>query len=281
MIEHRVGTVRGRALALVLDPADRETLANAALGTALVVCRRVDELVRRGAEPEVSVVVAEPYDVDGIGVGDTLNTIADTAAAPEIVLLFRLTDHASLQVMAVSESGADVRFALRGRSDITDTIAAARRDAFGQRPQRALVRRTLPFIAHPLRSSFIGWALLAGDRVLVSEVARLAGVSIRTLEHRLSAVGYPPARTVAAWYRVLYVAWLLDVEGWSLKQLVGAGDDGLRARRALGNLVKRHTGRTVASLGSPGSFTVLLRQFLDQLGVAGSETTAFAARSTA
>jgi hypothetical protein len=275
----RVATVpdsagRVRTVALIVDPDDRPASGTPALGHEPAFCDRVDTLLSLASLPDVRVVIAEPYDVNGVGVSGALAEIAAAPAAPETILLFDLTERAVEQVQELLDSGAVLRLAMRDRRGSAQAIESARRDPLGQRAQRALLRRTLPFVAPPLRTFFTACALLAGGRIQVSHVAGVARLSPRTLEARLAKAGYPRARTIAAWYRVLHVAWRLDIERVALKQLVGAGDEGLRARRALGNLVERHTALTLASLGTSGSFAALLHRFLTRLGVSLHKTTA-------
>jgi hypothetical protein len=231
-----------------------------------VFCDRVESLLSLVSASGVSVVIAEPHDVNGVGVSAALAEIATAAVSPEIILLFDLTERAVQQVLELLESDVPALLVMRAEGGWRQ-FESARRDLTGQRARRALLRRTLPFIAAPLQPFFAGCGLLAGSRERVTHLARLSGLAPRTLEARLAKAGYPRARTIVAWYRVLHVAWHLDVEGLAVKQLVGAGDEGLHARRALGNLVRRHTGLTLTSLGAPGAFAALLYRFLAQLGV--------------
>jgi hypothetical protein len=233
----------------------------------VVFCDRVESLRSFVSAPDISVVVAEPHDVNGVGVSAALAEMATDAVAREIILLFDLTQRAVQLLLELLESDVPARLALR-TEDGWGPIESARRDLTRQRAHRTLVRRTVPFVVTPLRPFFAACALLAGTRERVSHLARLAGLAPRTLEARLAKAGYPRARSIASWYRVLHVAWHLDVEGLAIKQLVGVGEEGLHARRALGNLVRRHTGLTLASLGTPGAFPALLYRFLAQLGVA-------------
>jgi hypothetical protein len=275
----RVATVpesagRVRTVALIIAADGRAALGTPVLGLNPVFCDRVDALLTLASSPDAGVVIAEPYDVNGVGVSAALAEIAAAPAAPETILVFDLTDRAVEQIREILDSGVVLRLAVRNQHGWARAVESARRDPLGQRPQRALFRRTVPFVDSPVRTFFAACALLADGPVRVHDAARMARLSPRTLEARLAKAGYPRAQTIAAWYRILYVAWCLDTEGLALKQLVGAGDEGLRARRALGNLVKRHTTLTLASLGAPGSFAALLHRFLTRLGVSLSKTTA-------
>jgi len=253
-----------RSVALIVDPRHRIPLGSL-LEPGLAFCDRVESLLALASSSAVRVVITEPYDANGVGVSAALAEIAGAPGAPEIILLLDPTQRAIQQVEELLELGVALRLALRDDRG-AHAIDSARRDVTGQRAQQALIRRTLPFIAPPLRPFFAACGLLAGDRIRVSHVARVTGLATRTLEARLAKAGYPRARTIAAWYRVLFIAWRLDIEGHTVKQLVGSGDSGLHARRALGNLVRRHTGQTLSSLGAPGAFAALLHRFLTQLG---------------
>lgn len=255
-----------QTVALIVDPRHRSSLNASPLGPGLVFCDRVESLVALALLPGDRTVIAEPYDANGIGVSAALTEIATAPVAPDIVLLFDLNERAVQQVEQLLDADLRVQLALRDHHGSAHAIDSARRDPGGQRAQQAMIRRTLPFIAPPLRPFVTACALLSDRPIRVSNVARLTGLAPRTLDARLAKAGYPSARTIAAWFRVLHVAWRLDVEGLTVK-LVGSGDPGLHARRALGNLVRRHAGLTLASLGAQGAFAALLHRFLTQLGV--------------
>jgi len=92
-------------------------------------------------------------------------------------------------------------------------------------------------------------------------------MAIRTLEERLHRVGYPPARAIIAWHRILHAAWRLDVRGLSVKQAIGDGARMLGSRRALANLVTRYAGLSLTQLRQPGCFAALLYRFAALLGL--------------
>lgn len=256
-----------RSVALVVDPDRRNELSSAALEPRLEFCDRVERLLSLVSSADVHAIVAEPYDVNGVGVSTALMEIAVTSRAAEIILLFDLDERAVEQVQEVLESGVVVRLAIRDDRGAARAIESARRDPMGQRAQQTLIRRTLPFVAVPLRPFFAACGLLSADGVRVGQLARVAGLAPRTLEARLAKGGYPRAQTIVAWYRLLHVAWRLDVGGLTIKQLLGSGDEGMHARRALGNLARRHVGLTLTALGAQGAFAALLHRFLTQLGV--------------
>ena len=187
-----------------------------------------------------------------------------------------LVDFPSLPVFAAIEAGRGRRDDLRtmgkwglvevisiGHDDTAAALLHRFRKATG-RPLKMLLDGVLPRDT-PSRARAIIDA--AAETVTVagqgSDLARLLGLSRRTLLRWTEDAGLPPPRTLLAWMRILLAAELLDDPGRSVLAVAQAcgysSDSGLR------RVMQRFVGASPTQLRDRGAFARASKTFLEQL----------------
>lgn len=275
----RPGTVRRAPapesiVAQVTDPETRGVLSSVVRQsmpqTSLAVCDRVDKLLGSVREKRPGTVIAQPRDATGAGIAAAAAALARLDQPPRLVMLFGFTLAEIDEICAVLATGLAVLMVPRWAQDAGDLGEALRTalvDPPDQGAERVMLGRIVPHVEPSLRPFFAACVLRASHELTVSDAALRAGFAVRTIEERLSRAGYPLARAIVAWHRVLHAAWRLDVRGLSIKQVTGNGVRRLGSRRGLANLVKRYAGLPLTQLRQPGCFAALLYRFSALLGL--------------
>jgi hypothetical protein len=238
--------------------------------TRLVVCESVDRLVLLVNDVQPWAVVAQPRDLRGVGVVSAAPALLGLSHLAVMVVVFTPTLGEIDEVCAVLEKGLVGVLVPRWSRDATDlgeSLRAALLDPPDQGAERVMLERVAAHVVPALRPFFAACALIPPRELTVSCAVRRAGSAVRTLEERLSRAGYPSARAIVAWHRILHAAWRLDVRGLSIKSAIGSGAENLGSRRALANVVKRYTGLTLGELRQPGRLVALLSLFTTLLGL--------------
>ena len=255
-------------VAQLTDPETRRVLSSivheSLPETRLAFCDSVHWLMTLVMEQQPQAVVVQPRDATGMGVAGVASALAHLDDPPTVIMALSLTLAEVGEVCAALDSGLCVVMVPRwaGRSsEFGMKIRTALLAPPDQGAERAMLMRITSQVAPSLRLFFAACALTPPHEHTVSRAVSNAGAAVRTIEQRLSRLGYPSAQTIVGWHRVLHAAWRLDVRGLSIKQAIGSGDTSLGSPRALANLVRRYAGLTLTELRQPGRFAALLRRF--------------------
>lgn len=226
---------------------------------ALHFVETMDELERAALELSPDVVLADLRDRAGAGVLPSLAMLRGRRPALPLVVCPAPAPAALQDLHDVVSSGLDIGVLLRGFEHIGLGLRAALASRHAPSAGETLVEQVVPRVSSSLRSFFTLASVKASPRLRVLTAATWCGLAPRSLERHLQAERLPNARTVIGSCVGLHVAWWLDVQGWSVKQVIaemGFGDPAALARP-----LKRHFGCTPRTLRAAGGFNALLRHF--------------------
>jgi len=246
--------------AMIADPADRRLTAEQVGQLAVVrFCETVEGLVEMVAGGGVDAVVADLHDASGTSILPTFRILH--RQAPHLpLILFCLPTPEALRDLPLS--GAVVRgLSLVFRNYEHLGLALAQVLGPPRLPSAAetLGRHVVPLVPGPFQPFVLVCACKASPNLRVSTAARWSGTSRRTLERSLRLARLPSAGAILGSCTALHVAWWLDVQGWSTKQVVA--EMGFSHASALIRVLQRHFGCSVKSLRDEGGFAELLYRF--------------------
>jgi AraC-like DNA-binding protein len=145
--------------------------------------------------------------------------------------------------------------------DAPARVAAALAAHLNQGAMETLVQALASAVPPPLHRWLGPFLLSARGAATVSELARAALCSPRTLRRTLRRAGLPTPEELLAWRRLLHAARLLD-DGRSADGV--ARTLGFSSGSALRKSLRRHTGLRPRELCRQGGFTALAALFLDR-----------------
>jgi AraC-like DNA-binding protein len=122
-----------------------------------------------------------------------------------------------------------------------------------------LVRHLVPVVPVPFRPFFVVSALKASPAFSLGAAAACSGMSRRTLERSLRRARLPAMAATIGSCTALHAAWWLDVQGWSVKQVVA--EMGFSHTSAVTRVLQRYFRCSVKSLRDEGGFQELLYRF--------------------
>lgn len=198
----------------------------------------------------------------------------DRALAPELASL--LSDFPSLSVAAalpLGEGGGAELLTLGewGVTQIVDTDEEATATALSRRldeargrPLRRLVEASLPAaMGGPARSILAAATTVVAEGGQGTDLARVLGVTGRTLTRWCRRAALPPPKRLLAWMRILLAAELMDDPGRTISDV--AVSCGYAAGSSLRHAVGRLTGLTPSELRDRGAFRTASRGFVKAL----------------
>jgi AraC-like DNA-binding protein len=238
-----------------------QELARDQIGTVATVlpCWTVDSLMDLVGQGGVDAVVADLHDTNG---ADIMPAFAGfRQRSPNLpLILYCLPTPAALRdipdLIAVTR-GLNVVF-----RNCEHLGLALRPMLYPPRVPSAgetLARHVVPIVPGPFRPFVLVSALKASPELNVETIAAWSGVPRRTLQRMLQRARLPSAGEVLGSCIALHVAWWLDVQGWSAKQIVNE----MRFSHESGivRVLRHYFGCSIRTLRDEGGFQGLLRRF--------------------
>ncbi len=241
----RLQALTGAEFTLVVVP-DWEGLANA---------------VR--ASPPSAVVVLDPYaERSGDRFAPQFHALLSGFPSIPVFAAMAVTPARVPDILALGEAGV-VDVIATGHDDTTAALKTRFRMALG-RPLKLLLDAVIP-PETPSRTREIldaaAEVVSAGE--LARELARVLGLSRRTLLRWTEAAELPPPRRLLAWMRLLLAASMLDDAGRRVLDVALAC--GYSADPGLRRLTVNFVGMSPTALRRRGAFKIASRAFLDDL----------------
>jgi AraC-like DNA-binding protein len=227
------------------------------------ICETVSELMTLVEGGELDAVVADLWDATGASVLPALAAIRGLAPSLPLVLYFAPTPVALREVPDVMASARGLQVALRPHEHLRLVLRAVLISPRVPGPGETLVRHLVPVAPVPFRPFFVASALKASPKLRISTAAAWSGMSRRTLERSLSRARLPSVAATIGSCTALHAAWWLDVQAWSVKQVVT--EMGFSHVSSVTRVLQRHFDCSVRSLRDEGGFHELLFRFEETL----------------
>ena len=248
-------------VAMMVDGLTVQELALDQIGTAATVlsCCTVDSLIDLVGQGGVDAVVADLHDTNGTNIMPAL--AAFRRQAPHLpLILYCLPTPAALRnlpdLIAVTR-GLNVVF--RNCEHLGLALSPLLHPPRVASAGETLARHVVPIVPGPFRPFVLVSALKASPALNVETIAGWSGVPRRTLQRMLQRARLPSAGEVLGSCIALHVAWWLDVQGWSAKQIVTE----MRFSHESGivRVLRHYFGCSIRTLRDEGGFQELLRRF--------------------
>lgn len=215
-----------------------------------------------GEAPPMAIVVVDPYADSPTRVAPELHALLLEFPSVAVLAAFEITPARASDLLMIGRSGVMDVIAI-GHEDAPDALLQRLRDAQG-RPLANLVQQILPTdMAGRNRALIDAIARVVSGGGQGTEVARVLGISRRTLHRWVRLSGLPPTRNLLAWMRVLLAAELLDDPGRTVLNV--ARTCGYAADTGLRRVTMKFLGRSPSSLRTRGAFAAASRHFLQHL----------------
>jgi AraC-like DNA-binding protein len=218
----------------------------------------VGDGVRAARDETAQALVCELGSGSAADVRGLLNELARRRSPMPAVVRFDLSRAGIRELLALPPRLANVRLSLRGFDDVVEDLAGELSTNRVPTAYLPIVEQLAPAAPSAIRDIVIGAIFVGRRRRSVAALADVCGVSRRTLEGRLSAVGDLGARALLGWMLALHAAWDLDVLSRTVKR--AAVEAGFENRAAFSNYLKRHTAMSPLQLSRGRGFATLLAQ---------------------
>jgi AraC-like DNA-binding protein len=253
-----------RVIALVWEPEEQARLRGAIRGRggALVPCSSPNEVLAALADgPAVAVVVAA-YGQRVLECVELTRTLRVRYASLPVLIYHDPKSTTPRHLLAFFQAGA-AEIVQKGE-DFRHAFAAILSTAGHRVNARRMLERLEPVLPPQSRPLF-EYLLENGEEPLTIEQAAAAvGVARRTLEKRLSRLGYPAPETLIGWCRLLLAAHLLEEQGRTFDEV--ALQLSFPSGMALRSMLKRYTGVSGrAAREGQGPVALVLTHLTEQL----------------
>jgi len=222
-------------------------------------CETVDELMRLVEGGELDAVVADLRDATGASVLPALGAIRREAPGLPLVLYFAPTPAALREVPDIIAVARGLQVALRPEEHLRLVLRPLLTPPPVPTAGETLVRHLVPVVPVLFRPFLVVSALRASPRLGLDTAAAWSGMSRRTLERSLSRARLPAMAATIGSCTALHATWWLDVQGWSVKQVVA--EMGFSHESAVTRVLQRFFRCSVKSLRDEGGFQELLYRF--------------------
>lgn len=224
---------------------------------------RADTLVGRATEGAFDVVLCGLHEANGRSVAPTLVELAAYRPSLPVILHTRLTRITLDALLAVFAPGLRLECAIRPFARLAEIVghvlSASYRPGVSPLLLQLVLRRTPESIVH-----FIALGILmARERRTVEELAAWAGVSARTIDRRLQAVGWASPHVVLHSFTALDAVWLISEYRWSARrvQLVR----GFPHPSSVTRLLATYAGTRPSTLAEDGGFAAAFDHVMRRL----------------
>jgi AraC-like DNA-binding protein len=158
----------------------------------------------------------------------------------------------------------NVRLSLVGYDSLATELAAVQSRPDEICADRPILSKVTGRLNPRIREVVVGAVAGSKRRIDVSNLARLCGQSIRTLQWGMQKARAPTPECVLGWATSLHILWRLETTQTAVK--LAARDAGFADASAFGNYMFRHAGvRPAAAIREVG-FATLLERFASQFG---------------
>ena len=245
---------------MVIGPAARRQAAEQ-IGTLATTrfCETADELVALVERGGADAVVADLRDATGASILPALGAIRRQAPSLPLILYFAPTPAALREVPDLIAVARGLQVALRPHEHLRLVLRPLFTLCPGPSAAETLARHLVPVVPVPFRPFLVMSALKASPQVRLGTAAAWSGMSRRTLERSLRRARLPGVAATLGSCTALHAAWWLDVQGWSVKQVVA--EMGFSHESAVTRVLQRHFRCSVKSLREEGGFQELLYRF--------------------
>jgi len=226
---------------------------------AVRFCDSTEELLALVAGGAVDAVVADLRDASGNSVLPTFGALRLQAPRLPLILHCVPTPEALRDLPDTSAFRQGLTLVFRNCEHLGAALRPLLLPPRVPTASETLARHVEPLVPGPFRPFVLVCALKASPRLRVGTAATWSGASRRTLERSLHRARLPSAGSVLGSCTALHVAWWLDVQGWSPKQVVT--EMRFSYTSGLVRVLQRHFGCSVKSLRDAGGFQELLFRF--------------------
>jgi AraC-like DNA-binding protein len=235
------------------------------IGTLATVrfCETADELRHLVACGGLDAVVADLRDATGESILPALGAIRRDAPSLPLVLYFAPTPAALREVPDIVAAARGLQVALRPHEHLRLVLLPLLTPPRVATAGETLVRHLVPVVPVQFRPFFVVSALKASPTLTLGAAAACSGMSRRTLERSLRRARLPAMAVTIGSCTALHTAWWLDVQGWSVKQVVA--EMGFSHFSSVTRVLQRYFRCSVKSLRDAGGFQELLYQFEQSL----------------
>jgi len=245
---------------MVIGPAaQRHAVQQIGTLARTLVCETVDQLRRLVDGGEVDAVVADLRDATGASVLPAFGAIRRSSPSLPLVLYFAPTPAALREVPDIIAAAGNLQVALRPHEHLRLILAPLLSPPRVPSGGETLVRHLVPVVPVLFRPFFVVSALKASPQLDLGAAAACSGMSRRTLERSLKRARLPAMAATIGSCTALHAAWWLDVQGWSVKQVVR--EMGFSHESAVTRVLQRYFRCSVKSLRDEGGFQALLYRF--------------------
>lgn len=229
---------------LAAEPAVQAAIRRQSDQVGLRLLVSVRETVAAVKQGKVDIAVVSAIGRDGLLL-DTLHALRPEHPSLPIVAVIPLRSNAALEILRGAQAGlTDV--ALLGYDDIGKVLE--RVVGKGRLGQHAdfVWQQLAAFVPDSVKPIVLHCLGNCCDQLSVSQVADHLGIDRKTMNNRLSAVGWPSAKSVIDWSRLLVAGRLFSLEQLTTDEV--ARTVGLVSSSAFRSVAQRLTGMSPSKL---------------------------------
>ena len=253
-----------RVVALVREAVGQARIQGALRGFASVVpCARTADIWTALAEGPARAVVVPAYGPDVPDIIATMRALRARYPSVPVLVYYDPLYTNPRDLLALFQAGA-AEIIHSGTDDLrrlfTSVLASA-----GQRVAARRLLDALTPVLPPQTQHLMRFLLEEADAPMsIEEAATAVGLSRRTLERRLDALGYPAPETLIGWCRLLLAAHLLEDQARTFDEV--ALQLSFPSGMALRAMLKRYTGVTPRhARDGHGPVAIVLRELTKKL----------------
>jgi AraC-like DNA-binding protein len=247
-------------IAVMLTRQDERHLLSRVLGNSRLrfgtsLSQLVELVVNDG---RYRTIVSDTRDVLGVGLSRVLAQYR-AKVNQQLIVYTSLVPAAAREVIELSRLGFAFTVRLRGYDPFERLAKELDGDPTIGDATSTIVRVATAGAEDSVREILAAAMILGERRCQVGAVARVCGLSQRTIERRLESAHLPPVWRLLGWSLVLNAAWRLDVLGWPVKRAAAVA--GFANRETFATFFSRHTGYAIGEFRSHQGFDAQLSAF--------------------
>ncbi len=202
--------------------------------------------------------MADLHSVPGVGILPAFSSLRRISQDLPIILFSPLTPEVVRDVPDIIPMGRRLDLVFQGKDHLGLALKSFLEPLQSPDLGEILTRHLVPIVLPPFRQFLALLALRASPGLRVAAVAKKkwCGLSRRTLDRSLLHAGMPKAANILGACTALHVAWWLDVQGWSSKNV--ATEMRFSYQSGVTRVLQRHFGCSIRTLAAAGGFEGLL-----------------------
>ncbi len=187
---------------------------------AVWFAERAAALIERAASGELGVVITEWRDERRASILPVVAELAMRAPNVPVIIYDELSRPAAEMLLMVLERYPGVEYVVRPMEPLGSAVRRLLDDSAGPTMVAPLLLQRVAPLAPPALLPFLTLVVLKGPTGRgVEQLARWAGVTLRTIERRLERAGWAPARVVVQSVRALDAVALMADHKWSARRV--------------------------------------------------------------